>query len=333
MEEFEIFKYLAPNENIQLTELTKFEKEEMLIKLNKFFLTYRKSLNLKEKSTFGFEIEFDNINYLSFYYEIQKYIDKGWQYKLEPSLPFGAEVCSPILKDNDESWEMLKEVCRLISSSATLTEECSSHIHIGANLLGDKVNSWFNFIKLWSTYENIIYRFLAGEFSNPRWCISVYATPVKKLYYETYSKLKNKDNVDVWDIIYEISKGVNYNVNTCRIKDIDINFYNNTLEFRGANGSFNPVILQNNVNFILNLLNYVKQENFNQEIVDRRIRINHYFLKNTKEDYSNIYLDQALELADLIYDNNLDKINFLRQYIKSFEVDDKSFKKTKSFVK
>lgn len=333
MEEFEIFKYLAPNENIQLTELSIFEKEEMLVKLDKFFLTYRKSLNLKEKLTFGFEIEFDDIDYVAFYYKIKKYIDQEWQYKLDSSLPFGAEVCSPILEDNCESWKKLQEVCKIISSSATITEECSSHIHIGANSLGNKVDSWFNFIKLWATYENIIYRFLAGEFLNPRWCISVYAAPVKNLYYETYNGLKNRENIKAWDIINKISKGVNYNVNTCRIRDIDINYYDNTFEFRGANGSFNPVILQNNVNFILNLLNSVKKDDFNQEIVDIRMRINRYSLQNTEDDYSNIYLDQALELADLIFDNNLDKLNFLKQYLKSFEVENKSFKKTKSFVK
>ena len=35
--------------------------------------------------------------------------------------------------------------------------------------------------------------------------------------------------------------------------------------------------------------------------------------------YNQIYLEQALELCDMIFDNNLDKIYFLRQYLKSFE--------------
>lgn len=333
MNEVEIFKYLDPNKNFQLTELTNTEKKEMLIKLNKFFLTFRQSLNLKDDATFGFEIEFDDIDYITFYYQIKKYIDLEWQYKLDPSIPFGAEACSPILKDNQKSWKMFFDVCKLISSSATLTEECGSHIHVGANLLGDDINSWFNFIKLWASYENVIYRFLAGEFVRPRWCMAVYAAPVKDIYYETYNELKSKKNIDAWDIIDKISKGVNFNVNTCGIKDIDINFYDNTFEFRGANGSFNPVILQNNANFILKLLIYAKSDKFNDEVVNRRMQLNFSIFQNNEDDYSKIYLDQALELADLIFNNNLDKIYFLRQYIKLFEVDNTSFKKVKTFIK
>ena len=47
-----------------------------------------------------------------------------------------------------------------------------------------------------------------------------------------------------------------------------------------------------------------------------------------------IYIDQALELIDLIFTNNLDKINFLRQYLKSFEMcNSNNYKKSKKFTK
>ena len=36
--------------------------------------------------------------------------------------------------------------------------------------------------------------------------------------------------------------------------------------------------------------------------------------------YDEIFLDQALEFADLIFTNNLDKIYFLKQYLKGFEL-------------
>ena len=64
-------------------------------------------------------------------------------------------------------------------------------------------------------------------------------------------------------------------------------------------------------------------------------------LSNYKEYYFNIfpipkeglklmnYLEQAVELADLIFDNNLDKVYFLRQYIKSFEKGTKPFARAK----
>lgn len=49
--------------------------------------------------------------------------------------------------------------------------------------------------------------------------------------------------------------------------------------------------------------------------------------------YSYIYTEQALELADLIFTSNIDKLYFLRQYIKSGEVTTKSFAKSKTFTK
>lgn len=46
-----------------------------------------------------------------------------------------------------------------------------------------------------------------------------------------------------------------------------------------------------------------------------------------------IYLYEALELSDLIFNNNFDKIYFLRQYLKSFETNRKYNIKTKNFVR
>ena len=51
--------------------------------------------------------------------------------------------------------------------------------------------------------------------------------------------------------------------------------------------------------------------------------------------YRNIYLEQAIELADLIFKRNIDKIYFLRQYLKSFQETDfyDEFVKAKRFIK
>ena len=49
--------------------------------------------------------------------------------------------------------------------------------------------------------------------------------------------------------------------------------------------------------------------------------------------YGYIYLEQTIELADLIFDNNLDKIYFLSQYIKDGSVSSKTFVKSKEFTR
>ena len=57
-------------------------------------------------------------------------------------------------------------------------------------------------------------------------------------------------------------------------------------------------------------------------------------VKDLKEGNKNdIYLDEALELCDLIFNNNFDKVYFLRQYLKSFEINRKYNIKTENFVR
>lgn len=73
---------------------------------------------------------------------------------------------------------------------------------------------------------------------------------------------------------------------------------------------------------------YAKSHKFSDEILDRRHSINNG-IYNDLDWYNEIYLEQALEVCDLIYNTNLDKIYFLKQYLKSFEVSHDEFRKIK----
>ena len=56
---------------------------------------------------------------------------------------------------------------------------------------------------------------------------------------------------------------------------------------------------------------------------------------NARQDlkkYNYLYLEQAIEFADLIFNDNLNKIYFLRQYIKDGNVTSKPFVKSRSFT-
>ena len=76
---------------------------------------------------------------------------------------------------------------------------------------------------------------------------------------------------------------------------------------------------------------FCKSDRFDDEILDRRkMQVEEIF--SDLWSYSLIYLEQALELCDMIFNNNLDKIYFLRQYLKSFEVANKPFVKAKKIT-
>ena len=59
---------------------------------------------------------------------------------------------------------MLKNICQIIKKMGSIDSNCGGHIHVGAHILNNNASSLLNFVKLWSAYENIFYRFLYGEY-------------------------------------------------------------------------------------------------------------------------------------------------------------------------
>ena len=82
----------------------------------------------------------------------------------------------------------------------------------------------------------------------------------------------------------------------------------------------------------MKLCYYCKSSSFDDSTIDKR-----YTLIKDKYDsitwYDEIYLEQALELCDMIFNNNFDKCYFLKQYIKSFRVNRGIYKKGDSLSK
>ena len=129
-------------------------------------------------------------------------------------------------------------------------------------------------------------------------------------------------------------KSINFrNVSNTELYNVDKEVDKNTIECRVANGTFNPIIWQNNINLLIKLLEYSKSEDFNDELLNRRLQetISKEIPSNIYK-YSQIQTESAIELADLIFDNNLDKIYFLRQYFKDMTVGTKPLTKSKSFT-
>lgn len=80
------------------------------------------------------------------------------------------------------------------------------------------------------------------------------------------------------------------------------------------------------------MLLYSKSTRYNDDIIQNRRNINED--KYSKLSwYGEIYLQQALELCDMLFTNNFDKVYFLRQYLKSFEIGNKELSKPKPFTK
>lgn len=328
-----LFQYLKPEENNQLSLLNGSDLWELLYYMENYYLEFREQLGFEQSATFGLELELEQVilEPIKNQFRNEPLLAK-WILKHDNSLENGLEINSPILTDKRSSWDNLKEVCSIVEKYATIGKNSGGHIHIGTQVLGEKAISWLQFIKLWSIYENIIYRFCYGEYLSARKSIG-YARAMANNFWSDYLRLTKNHELEVDDIVNNIthfrSQAVNFN-------NVHNNFYdieeNNTIEFRCPNGSMNPIIWQNNVNFLLNLLQYSKSEKYDDDIVMKR--------REKNEDkyssliwYDEIYLEQALELCDMIFTNNVDKIYFLRQYLKSFQVSNKVVSKAKTFTK
>ena len=93
-----------------------------------------------------------------------------------------------------------------------------------------------------------------------------------------------------------------------------------TIEFRCPNGTLNPVIWQNNINTVTKLMLAARNKKIDEDFLDYKLE---------KEPDKFTLLPKALELADIIFDNDLDKMYFLKQYKKDFSFIEEKKEKTK----
>lgn len=328
-----IFNFLDPQQNDILSKMSKSDLQNFIILLNKYYLQYRKFLGFDKGISFGFELEFEYALKETIEEKIKNCIElKDWIIKNDNSLEKGAEINSPILHDSLENWSALKNTCDIAKSYASIGNKSGGHIHIGAEVLNNKYKTWLNFIKLWSVYENIIFRFSYGTFLNARPSISKYAKPVAKEFWDIYKKeIKTKNN-DTYELIRQINNEKYQAVNFSNVATYYTYKALNTIEFRCPNGTLEPVIWQNNIYFFIKILEYAKSENYNDDIVQKRYQKNSKNLSSLSS-YSEICLQQALELSDMIFTNNFDKIYFLRQYLKSFQMATNEYEEAKQFIK
>lgn len=328
-----IFKYINPDDNMMLSKLSGYDLQDLIILFNNFYLDLRYNISLDNSITFGTELEFEDVDKEVIRDKISYELIRNWIVKSDCSIINGGEVNSPILRDRESSWTELSKVCSILDENAKVGNSSAGHIHIGAHILGDDVTSWLNFIKLWSVYENIIFRFSYGEFLMGRKCILRYARPIKDMLKDYYKQFKD-NHVSLENMLVILSKKRDQAVNFANVSKFNTGSFNltNTIEFRCPNATFKPEIWQNNIKFFAKFLQYSNSSLYDDDIVEERNKLD--INNNLKyEMYNEIYLNQALELSDMLFDNNLDKIYFLKQYLKNFGIVDKNNIKTFLLVK
>lgn len=330
----DIFNLISSSKNDKFTNFSESELQELIDKLENYYLTLRDSLGLGYDVTFGFEIEFEDAMKERIEQKLDDYFkqfqEEAWV--IAKDLTCGFEVRTDVLIDNKRNWQDIKEVCKIVNKDAFISDKCGGHIHVGAQAIGSNLNTWLNFLKIWSTYENIIFRFTSGEFLATRPGASVYACPLSNTFWNIYNKALHEE-LSVNEIIKSVGKKRNA-INFLNINDLESFDHYNTIEFRCPNATLNPVIWQNNLNLFSKLIMRCKSE-IDDELINKR---HNELIKNEVYDNLKIYnetinLKQALEFCDLVFTNNLDKVYFLKQYLKSFKISVEPYYRAKKFTR
>lgn len=348
-----IFRYLEPTCNDMISYIKDKDLKEILLYLDRYYLEYRDSIGIVSDITFGIELEMEHFrgsvyDMWPFQLKLNSIIGNNkWEVRNDITLNWGREIVSDILSDNGKTWVDIKNICDLASKYGEIDLNCSAHIHVGSQILGDNPLYWYRFFRMWSIYENVIYRFGYGEYLTHRPKINNHAKPTAKFFEDNLFKVEDKLNVCLHKMLYGICSDVkmidylkNYGLSYWHMLcDDDYALYEDynkvnqycTIEYRSPNGTLDEVIWQNYINFFIKLILYCKSDKFDEEILNRRKVIVEGIFSNIDE-YNKVYLEQAIELSDMIFDNNLDKIYFLRQYLKSFGISDKPLVKARKFT-
>lgn len=302
--------------NDQFSSLSENDLKDLINKIENFDLVYRDSLGLSDDVSFGVEIEFEGTDEDL----VDEYIEKNfkaWIMLGDTSLKSGGEVISPVLYDDIKTWKALKDICNFLKeNNADTFHNAAGHIHIGAPILGENIDNWKNFLKTYILYENILFRFLYGDKIGPRKRITDFAEPISLYLYSNMDKILNSRNIyHLKEFLPSFDKKKAINFKNVMFYDIN-NFYKkNTIEFRSPNATIEEVIWQNNINVLVKLL--LSASKIDQDFLD--YKLNKKMFVSDFDMYNKIDLQTSLEFADLIFQNNLDKLYFLRQYIKNYE--------------
>ena len=294
--------------------------QDLLIETESYLLEYRDKLNLPSDVTFGVELEYEGILRTITNMFIEKNLTE-WDSKCDRSLSSGGEITSPVMTDEIKYWQELQKVCEHLSRrKADTLHNAGGHIHIGTCVLGEDIEAWRNFLKLYTAYENIIFRFVYGDKISARKKLFKYAPPIADSIYSVMPSINEAEDLSELRWVLPTSE------RRAALNFCNIDFYNperrygkNTLEFRSPNATTNAVVWQNNINVFAKMLVASKDKVMNEEFLDYKLKHEYLPYSGNEYMYNEVSLKNVLEFVDLVFDNNLDKIYFLRQYLKGFQ--------------
>lgn len=281
-------------------------------KIEEFEFMYQPKLDLKIPFQYGIELEFSDASIN----EIKKALKDfqqvselcygyDWYVDIDESVTdyiYGGELKSPISYNTEIDWYTLKEICNIVTKlDASINSKCSVHIHVDFNKLNYPLEVWDRFLRLWSAYEDVFFEFSRVGQEEIRGYIKEYARPIRDVILKEMEMGKAIDALS--GIVCSLDKSYCLNMKRLHHSINGVATVLPTIEFRSCNGTLDPILIQNIVRLFAKVLESCKM---NSKKVEECIT------KRLYEIESDIY-EKELELADLVFSNDLEKLSFLKQ--------------------
>lgn len=280
------------------------------------------------------------------------YYNHNWTINTEEYC--SGELSSPIFTNTEESFKEIYDIYTMLkNNNYGINENCSGQLSIGGDIFEGKLENVISFLKLYSLYEPELIGISKGDLKTLRKKIFDYAPPISHrilplLASGDYPKVggdkeleKFLDSVPTYHIF---ERSLTYKHNAINFEVLKLSGGDkNRIELRYPNGTLNPIIFQNNVNIISRLcLTAVNKKSevdklFNKYKVVELMRckkyqqkkINNLFMKPIFK-IKDKEMDKIISLADFIFDNDIDKMNLIKQAMMC-SGDYKFYAKTKDF--
>lgn len=271
-----------------------------------------------------------------------------------------AEVVTPILNNTENNWITFYDMYEMLYlSGATIAGNTSSHVHVGTHKINtpEKLSL---LLKTLVVFEPIIFKFGYGRkdisrallrFRDENHCVfSPMMSPKRvRTFVEILDSYNHKSPGSMFGafknfIRKDLSFRPVFNFNNFDFSKLQYSLEleandEDHMEVRCFNGSLNPEIVQNNINLIIHIIQAVVEDKIDKAYVcaeyekykKKRYDFDTRFAKfeakkgeqynRLLDGFSEVKLEKALKLADMIFNNELDKYYFLKQYLKLFEVE------------
>ncbi len=287
-------------------------------------------------------------------------LDENERYVVHQEQTASAEIVTPILNNTKKNWNNFYDIYEMLyDTGATLAGNTSNHIHIGTHLINtpEKLSL---LLKTLVVFEPIIFKFGYGRGDKPRSYLK-FRDEIHCVFSPMMTPKRVRSFVDMLDNYNYKSPGImmsgfkNFLRNDLKFRPV-FNFNNfdfsklqyeieqsaNTddhIEIRCFNGTLSPEIAQNNINLVTHIIQAVVEDKIDKEYVNaeyekykkKRYNLDKDFAMFETKDgeqynrlldgFGKVKMEKALKLADMIFDNELDKYYFIKQYLKLFNAD------------